>query len=508
RGATRPAPSIPRDPKAYPQVNFNIEQLVDQAARDIGRDAPDPIKFRRARVLDNGDLDVDGKPLVHDLRNKEVLAAAAASDLWLNRHCRQQKAPADELYGVGFAMAMEAYGTTSDGSTAALSLTDDYRLVLDTEAVEMGQGAWTGLAQLTTAVFGRPCDEVRGGRARWLGEPLSGIDTYHRYASTTSASKSIFFGGHVVEALSRLWWRLVWLPVVAQAWNAKTADLAHANVRFENGHLVAKGRSPLTWASLCDAVLASGCSRMWAHGSFHGVWSWAKFKYGDDTFGAWLDALALMGNKEDPRRSHPKVFERLRHIPPNDDYYDEPKPSATHRSVYATAGCLVAVRIDMSTGKVQVSDAMVVLDAGDRADEELVKGQVEGGFAQALGYALSEEYPSGASGGQRLVNFDSYALPRLTTMPEKGIETVFVDLEPNRHILAQIKPPPGGMAPPPLRRKGIAEVSLTPVAPAIANAIHHALSSLPRGGTMDTRATSLPITAARVRALIARASNG
>ena len=41
-------------------------------------------------------------------------------------------------------------------------------------------------------------------------------------------------------------------------------------------------------------------------------------------------------------------------------------------------------------------------------------------------------------------------------------------------------------APPPTqRKKGIAEISITAVAPAVANAMFHALTGLPAGGTVD-----------------------
>jgi putative selenate reductase molybdopterin-binding subunit len=131
----------------------------------------------------------------------------------------------------------------------------------------------------------------------------------------------------------------------------------------------------------------------------------------------------------------------------------------------------------------------------------LVKGQVEGGFAQGVGFALTELYPGGPLGGQRLTNFDGYALPRLSGLPPGGVRTIFVDLPASDGVLHPIgtdDPAP----PPPQRKKGIAEISITPVAPAIANAIFHAVAARPAGGTLATRLLDLPISPAAVRRVL------
>jgi CO/xanthine dehydrogenase Mo-binding subunit len=85
-----------------------------------------------------------------------------------------------------------------------------------------------------------------------------------------------------------------------------------------------------------------------------------------------------------------------------------------------------------------------------------VEGQIEGGVVQGLGYALTEAVLFD-SGKVLNPNLKDYCLPTTLDVPE--IES----------ILVESNDPTG-----PYGAKGVGEATLIPVAPAIANAIHHA----------------------------------
>ena len=57
---------------------------------------------------------------------------------------------------------------------------------------------------------------------------------------------------------------------------------------------------------------------------------------------------------------------------------------------YAWGCCVVALEVDMLTGAVTVLDVTTVQDAGQFINPLLATGQVTGGVAQRLGWALSE----------------------------------------------------------------------------------------------------------------------
>ncbi len=129
------------------------------------------------------------------------------------------------------------------------------------------------------------------------------------------------------------------------------------------------------------------------------------------------------------------------------------------------------VEVDPDTGKITVLRYFAVHDVGFALNPKTVEGQIEGGIAQGLGYALSEEAIS-ASG--RIVNptLTDYKLPTASDVPK--ITTTIIEV-------------PSGHGP--FGAKGFAEASAFLVAPAIANAVFDATG---------VRITDLPITPEKV----------
>jgi nicotinate dehydrogenase medium molybdopterin subunit len=146
------------------------------------------------------------------------------------------------------------------------------------------------------------------------------------------------------------------------------------------------------------------------------------------------------------------------------------KPFATY--VYATQ--IAEVEVDDETGEVTVLRVVAAHDCGTPVNPMLVEGQVQGGVAMGIGFALHEEILFDAAGRQRNPNLTNYIAPTSLDVPE--IEVDIVDgYDPTG----------------PFGAKGVGEPTLVPTAAAIANAIHDAVG---------VRVTALPITAERVAA--------
>ncbi len=148
------------------------------------------------------------------------------------------------------------------------------------------------------------------------------------------------------------------------------------------------------------------------------------------------------------------------------------KPFSTY--VYATQ--IAEVDVDDETGEVDVLRIAAAHDCGTPINPMLVEGQVEGGIAMGIGFALQEEMLFDAAGKQINPNLTNYIIPTSLDMPE-----IAVDIVPSYD--------PTG----PFGAKGVGEPSLVPTAAAILNAIHDAVG---------VRITSLPATSEKILAAI------
>jgi putative selenate reductase molybdopterin-binding subunit len=128
--------------------------------------------------------------------------------------------------------------------------------------------------------------------------------------------------------------------------------------------------------------------------------------------------------------------------------YDSPPPFGVQ---------FVEVAVDTETGQVTAERVLMVADAGRVINPITASGQVEGGIAQGLGFALCEEMVYDEDG--RLLNprLGPYHIYKANEMPE--IETIFVETDE-----------PTG----PFGAKSIAELPIDGIAPAVADAIHDA----------------------------------
>ena len=123
---------------------------------------------------------------------------------------------------------------------------------------------------------------------------------------------------------------------------------------------------------------------------------------------------------------------------------------------YAWAVYVAEVSVDMNTCEVRVDDFVAVQEVGRVINPTLATGQIEGGVAQAIGWALSEEvvWRDGRMANAQMTNY---------IMPTS------VDLPPIR-VYFEERPYAHG----PAGAKGIGELPMDGPAPAILNAVAHA----------------------------------
>jgi len=101
--------------------------------------------------------------------------------------------------------------------------------------------------------------------------------------------------------------------------------------------------------------------------------------------------------------------------------------TASHTSPVSpppTAAQFVEVEVNIKTGVVKVSRMLMVVDCGKVINPVTAAGQVEGGMAQALGFALTEEMLFNQEGQPLNPSLTKYHIPRATQMP--AADVIFV----------------------------------------------------------------------------------
>ena len=147
----------------------------------------------------------------------------------------------------------------------------------------------------------------------------------------------------------------------------------------------------------------------------------------------------------------------------------DPKRAVIHRLAFANLGVYtfgahcVEVDVDEGTGAVQVRRAWCAHDAGRAINPVSCEGQIQGGFVQGMGYALTEAMHWNEEGWLTTVTLADYKVPGVLDTPPEINAIVLEDPDPTH----------------PVGAKGIGEPSLVGAAPAIANAICNATGARP-----------------------------
>ncbi len=165
-------------------------------------------------------------------------------------------------------------------------------------------------------------------------------------------------------------------------------------------------------------------------------------------------ALAALKKWEDEERPAIATFQ---YVPPKTEVLDPQTGKGNPNFTYGYVAQAVEVEVDIETGHIRLLRVISVNDVGKAVNPRLIEGQVEGAVVQAQGYALMEHLQSRDA---RIINpfLSTYLIPTVLDVPEE-VKSVILEL-----------PDPNG----PWGIRGMAEMPLLPLAPAIAAAVYDA----------------------------------
>jgi CO/xanthine dehydrogenase Mo-binding subunit len=138
---------------------------------------------------------------------------------------------------------------------------------------------------------------------------------------------------------------------------------------------------------------------------------------------------------------------------------------------------LCDIHVDPDTGRSTVVRYTAAQDVGRAIHPAYVEGQIQGGAAQGIGWALNEEYVYDAQGAMQNAGFLDYRMPVASDLPM--IDALLVETAPNlRH---------------PYGAKGVGEAPIVPPLAAVAAAV---------GQVVGTPMRQLPLSPPRVLAAL------
>lgn len=308
--------------------------------------------------------------------------------------------------GKGVACMFYPIGFTEypNPSSAFMKVEIDGSAVLLSGATDIGQGSSTALCQIASEATGIPVDHIKIITADSQRTP---------YDTGSVASRVTFVAGNAVKRAAEGCANVLF-RAAAVMMGAIIGDPVSI-MKVENGRICMRGFEARS-VSVAEAAYFS-CLKMGVPVTGMGVFNPVT---------TTLDACG------------------------------QGKPYGTH--VFATQ--IAVVDVDDETGGYEIKKIYAVHDCGKVLNPLLIKGQIDGGVGQGVGFGCMEAlvYKDG-----KVVNnqFTNYIIPSAMDVPDIVSDTI------ERYDLN------GAYG-----SKGIAEPSLLPTAAAIANAIHDAVGVL------------------------------
>ena len=186
---TNTSPTQPYRGAGRPEAAFLIEQLMDKAARETGRDR---IELRRLNMVDSSEMPYK-TPLVYTVDSGDygaLLDRALDISGWTDFEQRKKKsAETGRLRGIGIALHMENAGLANEAAEIRFDPGGSVTVLAGT--FSHGQGHETVYAQMVSDWLGVPFDRIR---------VLQGDTDKVPFGRGTVASRSMINGGNALRA--------------------------------------------------------------------------------------------------------------------------------------------------------------------------------------------------------------------------------------------------------------------------------------------------------------------
>ena len=427
-----------------PEVAFGIESTLDELAEQAGID---PFEIRMKNRNEPGETTPMGLRIT-TCGLGECLEETAKHLDWKNKrgHAKRRR-------GVGMASLIHVGGSgriyRSDGGGVILKLDDFGNVNVSYGGVEMGQGLHSALCLGVAEALGVKPDKV------FINQTDTGTCPWD---VGTHASRGAFIAlNAATRACEKVRKRL--FALAAELFPAEVeANLKkhrRKNPDYQPPDYDVRAHSRADNFELADSVLT--------------------LKDAPDE--PWLKVdLARFLRAVHFRGQQGQMITEEAFYEPKSELPDWAKGVGNMSATYAfgVQGC--EVEVDEHTGEVRILKMVCAHDVGQILNRQTLLGQVYGGLAQGIGFALYEQVQTREG---RILNpsFTDYKIPTIAEL-DFPIHVHFVETEDDQG---------------PFGAKGVGEPGMVPTAPALANAIYDAVG---------VRIRDLPITPEKIVAAL------
>jgi carbon-monoxide dehydrogenase large subunit len=352
-----------------PEMHAGLEQCIDELAGQIGMDQ---VEFRRINCLKDGSILVTGSKM-HPTGLSQCLEKTAEAIGWGQK--AEPSAP-NKRRGKGLALMWKAPAMPPNaGSSAWVELAEDGRVTIGVGGQDLGQGAFTVVAQMAAAALGVPYEWVQ------VAKP---VDTrYSPYEWQTVASRLTWSMGNAVVSAAKDARQQI-LDMTAEAW-----DEDSDNLDILNGMVVSyKSEREMPLKDIVIYGLPKPDDQGWIGGPVIG-----RGKFMPD----YVTSL-------------------------------DPETGQGERAVvhYTTGAQAVELEVDLDTGRIEILRGAAAFDVGKAINPEMVLAQIEGGFVQGMSSALFENLDL-KDGYVQNPSFVDYRIATSSDIPE-GIQAMIVEV--------------------------------------------------------------------------------
>ena len=396
----------------YPQGSFVMERLLDRAAEklDIGRD-----EIRRRNLIQPENMPytrplasrADPSIVIDEADFPRCMETALDISDWKGFPARQAAADAEgRLIGIGLSVYLKGSGR-GPFEAATVRVGPSGRVSVTSGVSAIGQGTRTMLAQIVAQSLGVDVGDI---------DVVIGDTSAIPYGMGAASSRQTVTAGSSARAAANEV-RDKALRVAAHILEAAQDDLEIAD-----GRVHVKGVPGMSVGLGEIATQLAGAAT----------------------------GFALPAGEKPGLEAH--VAEQIDGL------------------AFSNGAHVAEIEVDPDTGNVRVLNYVIAHDCGVMVNPLVIDGQVAGGAAHGLGFAMYEKMIWDDQAQPQSTNLAEYLVPGSAEMPNVHIEHIVVPSSQN-----------------PLGVKGVGESGLVPVPAVIASAIENALSS------RDVRISNIPV---------------